>query len=239
MDRNEISLGPSMKQITIQGRPFYVHSKERESYWDEGTARSVIEGNEYLLKDWEKNQARFGLEVVFDIGANIGAFTRLSKKLFTNANVVAVEAHPDNIPYLVKNTENEVGVVVLNKAVMGIPCPNTVMLNRHDDNGGGWALATNGTEVQTISIVTLFKDYVPFGKHLDLLKIDTEGCEVSILRAMSRFSLLARTRWIVLEWHGRKAIPELKSLLRKTHYVWYDNAPPSNGIMIASRKPIG
>lgn len=231
-----VQSGAAMKWITVGGRPFAIHSDEREAYWDEGTSRSVMEGNEYLLREWVDSYSRYFINTVFDLGANIGAFSCLARNLFPNAHIVAVEAHPDNIPYLTANCGNDPKTTIVPRAVLGIPCPSVVMLDKLDYNGGGWTLATSGTEIQTVSIVDLFNKHVPEGRDLDLLKIDTEGCETCILRGLARFSLLRRVNFIRLEWHGRKSIVELRALLRRTHDVWIDTKPLYNGILVASRK---
>jgi hypothetical protein len=63
----------------------------------------------------------------------------------------------------------------------------------------------------------------------DLLKLDCEGSEIPILRALSESGLLADVRLIVGEWHGsydneeaRETVKaELTAILQNTHKVLF------------------
>ena len=138
--------------------------------------------------------------LVLDIGANIGAFSVwLSRQNWTLDLVGwAIEPYPPNLHLLQTNlTENAVPFSVAQVAISDHD--GTVAM---DDTGDVDAVAVTshgGTfSSPCVRLSTFCKDRRI--ESIDLLKIDIEGHEYSVLRAESAF-LRSNVKVLALEWH--------------------------------------
>jgi len=135
--------------------------------------------------------------VILDLGAHVGSFSVWAAHRWPGAQIHAFEPHPESAAYCRTNVEG-LAVTVQNLAVVGHGRPNMVMLfeGRHNtgqrsiylreeqrDDGGTW-------------VTTCPSRMLP---PCDILKIDTEGCEVEILE---NYPHLAGVTCVMLEWHS-------------------------------------
>lgn len=162
--------------------------------WDRGIVREVAA--EYLWNRIDWGQVRWAV----DVGAHIGAWTLRAAKRAPEAQIIAVEAHHENYVLLALNTHDELQRV--------IACPGAVWygdgplaLYVAPDNSGGHCVVPNGDGLPLNDRWTLEGLTEENGfPRIDVLKLDCEGSEHNILAAMTD-GLLARTRWIVGEFH--------------------------------------
>lgn len=145
-------------------------------------------------------------KVIVDIGANIGVFSKLCSLLFPGADIYAYEPNPAAFEWLCRNAAGT-RIHCFNCAVReegGAAKIDTFIdstLTRITPNGN--------TEVQCTGA-----DQVAERLSIDLMKIDCEGSEWSILRETS---LLQRTRDFCLEYHLDDAhtLPMLKAMIEE------------------------
>lgn len=161
-----------------------------------GLARLLWEDPQRLLdgESFLKSVLRPG-DVVVDVGANIGILSLLAWKSTGDlGRVIAIEPHPATYLALQQNLKlNHVHTVeALNIAVSSEPGSLRFSDWKHDE----WNKVdnTSGTlEVEARCLEDVCSDLA----RIDLLKIDVEGFELSVLQGCS--GLLYRTECILLE----------------------------------------
>jgi len=135
---------------------------------------------------------------VLDIGANIGAFSAWIAKRRPGCTIAAFEPHPDHVALLRQNVEGT-DCDVMPFAVDARRERGRSMLFDGMHNPGERSLKQMGEQLSTGVVVDTFPAAnLPT---CDVMKLDTEGCEVDILRA---YPHLAKVRVLMLEWHSKE-----------------------------------
>lgn len=174
--------------------------------------RDIFEQDAYRTKLLSDNAGPG--EVVFDIGSHIGTFARLWHRKNPQARIVCVEACPENLAALRANVGDFATVV--HAACTYEPGP-MMLLNavRPDCESTGGSVVIPRSELETTPLrqegykywedarelptVTLEELMQTLGvDHIDVLKLDCEGSEYSIL---GKTPSLERIRMIVGEYH--------------------------------------
>ncbi len=142
--------------------------------------------------------------VIVDIGANIGVFSKLCSLLFPQAEIYAYEPNPTALTYLEQNA--------IGTSIRIAPCAvgeNTGVVSFDIDCD---TTLSQVTEVGNLAVKCLAASEVAEGRQIDLLKMDCEGSEWSILRDTT---LLSRTHDACIEYHLNKkhTLDELKDLV--------------------------
>jgi FkbM family methyltransferase len=169
--------------------------------------------------------------VVVDVGAHIGCFSRRVHEHNPLARIFAVECCPENIPALEKNVGGFATIIQAamtyerDVALLNAVYPNCVTTGGStlkprrtveeelaaqrvgeapgDRRGQYWA---DFRPIETLTIEELLDKYRL--ERIDVLKLDCEGSEFSILRATTS---LDRIGMIVGEYHGREEFCKLVS----------------------------
>jgi FkbM family methyltransferase len=155
---------------------------------------------------------------ILDIGANIGAFAQRAAEKWPGAKIVCCEPMPFNVVHLRRNAP--AGATIISAAVREHSGIDDIFIG---DNfvTGGFVQFGRQTQ-QTLLVECIAAKELPSS---DLVKIDTEGCEVEILRNLD----LERTRAIFLEHHSRADADAIKAML----------APAFNLVGVDSGEAIG
>lgn len=126
-----------------------------------------------LVKQYVKE-----LDIVVDVGANIGYYTLLMASL--KAQVHSFEPEPHNFELLKKNVElNHFSNVILhNKAVSNINGKTKLVLADHGTGQHKLGNSKFGTKTIDVEVTTLNLDKIDFAK------IDVEGAELLTLKGM-------------------------------------------------------
>jgi FkbM family methyltransferase len=159
-------------------------------------------------------------QVIVDIGANFGAFSRLCSMLFPQADIYAYEPNAQALRWLAVNAAGT--------RIRVMPCAVA-------DAQGARRLTTRGdstlsrlAEDGEQAVECIGATQVAEGRRIDLLKMDCEGGEWLILRDAS---LLRRTRALRLEYHlahaQRRA--ELEELIERAGHRIEDVRPTRDG----------
>ena len=233
------------RQITIGGIQIWVHGGQKYEQ-DVGTSKTIILGDEYHLSHFRNTPHQENVSTIVDLGANIGAFTLLARKTFPNARILAVEADPDNVEILKKNTENDPNIEVYGMAVLGDGCPSTVHLGQGSTNSGGsYVKEGNGEfncpfipdeylEIPCISINQLLVENLV--NYIDLIKIDVEGSEGEIISTLAKHDWPKRICWLRFEWHGKENLETIKRELSFTHELFIKESDSWNELGLGHRK---
>lgn len=185
-------------------------------------------------------------DIVFDIGANIGVFTRFARELWPNALIVAVEPHPENIVNFFEFTPSEPGIILIQKALG----EGHLWHNKGARNGSGESYVSSGlgyddkqmsetdsteiSSVPTIMIDELVNQYWRKGMKT-ICKIDCEGGENVIWKDEASMEALKKMDYICMETHfyalhggemydemKEKTLAALKSL-EETHVCHFEH----------------
>ncbi|MGE3779858.1 MAG: FkbM family methyltransferase [Pirellulaceae bacterium] len=156
-----------------------------------------------------------GYEVVVDIGAHIGCFARLWHERNRQARIVCVEACPENLTALCANVGEFAEIIhaacTYEPAAVGLlnavrpQCQSTggsiVVPRSQLGDASSSDRAVYWPDVRPLQKVTLEELLARLElDHIDVLKLDCEGSEYSIL---GQTTSLERIHWIIGEYHGR------------------------------------
>lgn len=144
----------------------------------------------------------FEPKTILDIGANIGAFTIRAHARWPNAKVTCCEPMAFNLVQLRKNVPAD--TTIISAAVREVCGLDEIFVGDNFVTGGfvNFGRQTSNTLlVECIAAADL--------PSCELVKIDTEGCEVEILKSLN----LEQTKVIMLEYHSRADAAELQTML--------------------------
>lgn len=165
-------------------------------------------------------------DTILDIGANVGAFALRAHQQWPAAKVICYEPMPFNLEQLRLQVSEQWCQVV--------PC--AVRASAGEDNifigdmfvTGGFVKGTRQTN-QTIRVNCVAASELPSAA---LVKIDTEGSEVEILRHLN----LTNTRGVMLEHHSLADAQRIKTLLSEAGLrIVHDESAREIGTMIFLR----
>jgi len=163
-------------------------------------------------------------DVVIDIGANVGMFTvKAAKAVGEKGLVIAVEPHPENITLLYRNIERLKlqNVKVIRKALgsgkrkakLFLATPGTSSLVEREEKPFLWV------EVDTLD--NLLSELRI--RKVDLIKIDTEGSEVEILKGAQKTLNSKKVKLVIAAYHdlpnGKPELNEIMTLLKSKGFI--------------------
>jgi FkbM family methyltransferase len=190
----------------------------KSSKWISGAAPGEAKGLSVLFNLSENAQIKQAMKflkkdaVCFDVGANVGMYSLLFAKY--SRFVYAFEPLPRNISYLkrtlqINNVEN---VCIVS---MAMACATGVMHFQEGNCNSEGKLCEDGKlTVNTISC----DDFVSNHEAPNLVKIDVEGAELSVLQG-AKNTLLEHTPNILLSTHSQKLKNDCLDLLRSMDYT--------------------
>jgi FkbM family methyltransferase len=180
------------------------------------TCEAILSGKTYPRIPFVRD-----VEVVMDIGANVGAAAVVFSFSYPDATIFAFE--PGSGPYglLRANTDARPNVHAHNFGLYSSNVQVPLYRGTYDSVMSSVA-KSEGTreesELITLRSVREWLDESSIAK-IDILKIDTEGCEVPILEALS--DLLPRVKVIYLEYHSDDDRKAFDQLLGETHLLMF------------------
>jgi FkbM family methyltransferase len=162
-------------------------------------------------------------EVIVDVGAHIGSFARLCHERNPHARIICIEACPDNLEALRMNVGMFAEVVhaacTYETEPMGLlnairpNCESTGSsvvvplseLESYPTSIGEYRVSRDRRFLPTITLEEVMLQYGC--KRINLLKLDCEGCEISIL---DKTPSLDRIDFIMGEYHNDEKWEELR-----------------------------
>lgn len=188
----------------------YINSIEYHSI-----KREIWTQNSYYFESKKENP------LIIDIGSHIGISVLYFKSLFPNSKILAFEPNPITFKLLEESIESNgiQDVEVINKAVWKEDGIKKFYIdgkeNSWHSNSSFLESSWTGKEItKEISVqTTRLDEYIT--EDIDMLKIDTEGSELSILNAHKRF--LSKIENIVVEYHPTKnyKVNDLLNILKQ------------------------
>ncbi|MDX9738967.1 MAG: FkbM family methyltransferase [Candidatus Dojkabacteria bacterium] len=176
--------------------------------------REIWTQNSYYFESKKENP------LIIDIGSHIGISVFYFKSLYPNSKILAFEPNPITFKLLEENIESNgiEDVQIINKAVWKENGRKKFYIdgkeNSWHSNSSFLESSWTGKEItKEISVqTTRLDEYI--AEDIDMLKIDTEGSELSILKAHKKY--LDRIQNIVVEYHPSRdfKIEDLLNILK-------------------------
>jgi len=124
-------------------------------------------------------------KVIFDIGAQIGCASLLFANSYPKATIYAFEPEPENYAILCENVDAYENVKPYNVALGAKTEKRPLFDSDTKDNKGGFSFHKAGSNLEvskTVDVANIVDFIKSIGSpQIDLLKVDTEGCEHEIL----------------------------------------------------------
>ncbi len=142
-------------------------------------------------------------DVFFDVGAHCGYFSAIAATMIGPQRVTAFEPHPDNFADLMLNCPNSICV---RAAVSDTQHPEPFYRNLDNDGGHAlwnpgmhdWNLETRGGRLPPITVSqTTLDQFAP--SMPTVIKIDTEGAELRVLRGAANVLNQPQLRTVICE----------------------------------------
>ena len=162
---------------------------------------------------YELKKLDFVPDLIFDIGANVGAFARHAHELFPSAQIVCVEPDPDNFENLCKFTNGPCFTFInlpigkgkiwrhVNTPSIGHRCYMSAGLGFPEDRIGSVEnSAVVLTEASPITLVDLANRFPLDSKNV-FLKMDVEGNEHTVFTDPESMAVLRKCRAFSIEVH--------------------------------------
>jgi len=158
----------------------------------------------FIMKEYEFRAKRIN-PFILDCGSNIGMATLFFKKRYPNAKIICFEPDRDVFSYLKQNVQkNKLTKVSLNNAAVTGKGEKIRFYSNGESCGGGitksWVkdYANKAVEEYEVESAVLSK-FVD--EPVDLLKLDVESAEYSVLEELSKSQKLKMIKEIIMEYH--------------------------------------
>jgi FkbM family methyltransferase len=154
--------------------------------------------------------------VCLDIGANVGAFARWASIKWVGATFHCYEPHP-KIYDLLKRTIRDHGIQANAYNVGCSDKEEIAELSEGPVNSGQNSICIDwGTQKVPIRLI----DSAALPK-ADVLKIDTEGCELRILHGLDRVGRIREFKAILLETHSENKRKEVRQFMKERGFTLF------------------
>ncbi len=176
-------------------------------------SNQFLSGENSFIKELIKKE-EFKKGVIFDVGANIGDYSIFIRENKVNTQIYAFEPHPDTFQQLLNNTLN-LNINHFNVG-LGDSTFETIIFDYKSNNGSQHASVykeviedIHKSEVieTKISISTLDSIVDKYNiEQISLLKIDTEGNELSVIKGATKTIAASKINYIQIEFNEMNVI---------------------------------
>ena len=161
-----------------------------------------------------------GVKTIVDIGANVGAASVYFAIAYPDAQVYAFE--PGSAPFnlLRQNVEPLRNITVFPFGLYSREQTMSLFHGKNDSVESSLRSSprTSG-EVEQIRLMCAPDFFAEHGiAPIDVMKIDTEGCEVPILQSLNR--RLPEVKVLYIEYHSERDRRMIDEILAPTHVLW-------------------
>ena len=206
---------PDVAQATLQGPqgavPFWLFKTDVCFQ----IANDIFAGVTYPIVPFVSD-----VTTVVDIGANVGAASIFFAMAYPDAKIYAFE--PGSVPVLL--LQQNVDLLRQVKAFpFGLYSHNKTLslFQGKTDSVESSVCATNRTtgEGEQIQLKDASEFLATQGiENIDIMKIDTEGCEVPILQSLQKY--LPEVKVLYVEYHSERDRRLIDGILAETHVLW-------------------
>ena len=201
----------------------------------QGLCRDILTGKTYPIVPFARD-----VKVIVDVGANLGAASVYFSLHYPAARVYSLE--PQHFPFeiLTRNTSFYPNTKVFNQGLFDSDRECALHLSWADTAtasiGSSWL---NTQKTEQISLRDAARWIEEQGiTSIDILKIDTEGCEVPILSRLA--PLIPSIQVIYVEYHSDSDRRELDALIGSSHVLYAAKAERAHvGELVYVRADLG
>ena len=161
--------------------------------------------------------------IIFDIGANVGSFAIWALHRWPGSIIHCFEPSPSTFEYLKKNLQAYKNIVLNNVAVGN---PKHRKLYRGLKFNAQSSFFQLGEQTKEYELVTTVEPSSLPSK-CDILKIDTEGCEVEILEGLRPRQYVA----VLVEYHSEADRRKIEQILKDYILVGSNSVRPNRGLL--------
>ena len=197
-------------------------------------AKSILQDNEYSILNFRSHR---GPMTVVDVGANVGLYAIYMKAIDPGCVIHCFEPSPSTFVLLHANLGDITGIYLHSCGLFDRSQQATMHIHRM--NTGQNSIKSSG-EYYGDSVQVPLKDAgAEFDRlsliDIDVLKIDTEGCEVEILGSLGH--RLDRIDYVLVEYHSEKDRRQIDGLLKEFHVFGSKSSSLGDGVVkyISSR----
>jgi FkbM family methyltransferase len=211
----ELLSRPDVAQATLQGPhgalPFYLFKTDASFQ----IANEIFAGVTYPMVPLVS-----GVKTVVDIGANVGAASVYFAMAYPDAQVYALEPASSPLSLLGQNVASLRNVRVYPFGLHSSEKTLTLFHGKKDTVESSLSSsARTSSESEQIHLLGASQFLSEHGIHaIDVLKIDTEGCEVPILRSLEDY--LPEVKVLYVEYHSEHDRRMIDGILAETHVLW-------------------
>lgn len=204
-----------------------------------------ISGEEWVLK----NIVKYHSKVIFDVGANIGSYTKMIKKHYPDSQVYSFEPHPKTFKNLTQNIQSEKYVHTINSAI-GSKEGNLELYDHKGLEGSEHAsldknifekmykteIEVHHVKVETIDSFCRNNQI----KIITFLKIDVEGLEMEVLKGAKQMIANGSIECIQFEFNTNNAFTKtsLNDFLQYLEQYTLYRILPDGIINISEEEPL-
>jgi FkbM family methyltransferase len=178
------------------------------------------------------------LASVIDIGANVGLAAAYFRACYPDALIHGFEPAPETFAIFAANAER-IGRCVAHSWGL-YACDRRVNLFLGREGAANNSIcqheysSTNAISVELKASGRVFSA-LSLPDSVDIVKIDTEGCEIPVLRGLE--SWLSRVRLFYIEFHSEGDRRVIDDLLQPTHTLWRAAIhSPHRGLVVYVRR---
>jgi FkbM family methyltransferase len=161
------------------------------------------------------------VRVIADVGANIGASVVYFATVYPVATIHAYEPSPTALPLLEHNTTKNF-VIIHPFALGGENGTRTLYHDFQDCVKDSFHRPELFTLGDSLAFVRSAREALAGIGHIDILKIDTEGCEVEILENLAEAIIPIKV--IYVEYHSWADRIRIDQMLAPTHLLMHVNS---------------
>ncbi len=160
------------------------------------------------------------VKTIVDIGANVGAASVYFAIAYPDAKVYAFEPGSAPLSLLQQNVEPLPNVTVFPFGLHSREQRLSLFQGKNDSvESSLCSTLRTGSESEEIRLVCAPDFLAAQGlNRIDILKIDTEGCEVPILRSLNAY--LPEVKALYVEYHSERDRRMIDEMLAGTHVLW-------------------
>jgi FkbM family methyltransferase len=197
-------------ELIANNRRYEVRIPEQEVF----RIKNIIDDKEYAVPEKRRGTGSF---TVFDVGANVGIFSLSVHALHPQSRIYCFEPSPLAQTLLEANVGDFPEMVICKYGLLNRDMETTLHVNRYNtgQNSIRFAGKHHAGDVP-IQVMDAGRQFDALGlSHLDILKIDTEGCEVEIIESMGE--RLDMVDYVLAEYHTEKDRRTIDELLKPFH----------------------
>ncbi|MBP6858734.1 MAG: FkbM family methyltransferase [Candidatus Pacebacteria bacterium] len=174
--------------------------------------KTIVDGGIYDISDLSPKP-----KYIIDCGANIGISTLYFANKYPEAKIRAFEPQPDAFASLQTNLAGKTNVELIKKAVWDKEGTLELDSSASDASSLTTTAGNNTITVETTSLIPYLSMPV------DLLKIDIEGAEYTVLKNIE--SILSMVKNIFIEYHvsnlGNQELGDILAMLTRSGFNYY------------------